>query len=264
MALTLDKPGSSEATYLVDGDSTFGSATEAIRRRKPNVDSEFMAIVVGVGYHLKDSVFSPRRDFDLTPPSPTYTPPEGPDGIPRPRAHGGADKFLDFLEHVVRPFIYSTVFPDIEIGREALFGHSYGGLFALHALFTRPSLFDMFIAASPSIWWNDRFILEEERRYRETSGTEARPVLRLSFGSLEQFPARRRNQTQEEYEQVLCNAAKRRMADNCTEMHQRLQRTGQLRSIELREYKDEDHGSVVAAALNGGIIYFLETEDDER
>lgn len=63
---------------------------------------------------------------------------------------------------------------------------------------------------------------------------------------------------------MLCNAAKRRMADNCTEMHRRLQQTSQLRSIELREYKDEDHGSVVAAALNGGIIYFLETEDDER
>lgn len=248
----------------MDGDSTFGSATEDIRRRKPNVDSQVEAIVVAVGYHLTDSVLSPRRDFDLTPPSPTYSLPEWSDGTPRTRPHGGADKFLDFLLHVVRPFVYSTVFPNVGIEREALFGHSFGGLFVLHALFTRPSSFYTFIAASPSIWWNNQFIHEEERRYRETSRTEARPVLRLSYGSLEQFPARRHNQSLEQYEQLLCSAAKPRMADNCTEMYQRLQQTDQLRSIELREYKDEDHLGVVAAALNGGIIYFLEMEDNER
>jgi pimeloyl-ACP methyl ester carboxylesterase len=48
--------------------------------------------------------------------------------------------------------------------RLSLWGHSYGGLFVLHTLFTRPGLFSRYIAASPSLWWQHGLILEEERR----------------------------------------------------------------------------------------------------
>ena len=40
-----------------------------------------------------------------------------------------------------------------------LVGHSYGGLFALHALVTRPDVFDAYIAISPSLHWNNQALV---------------------------------------------------------------------------------------------------------
>ncbi|WP_253816324.1 hypothetical protein [Myxococcus xanthus] len=37
----------------------------------------------------------------------------------------------------------------------------------LHAFFTRPTSFDTFIAGSPSIWWNDRYVLTEKTAFLE-------------------------------------------------------------------------------------------------
>jgi predicted alpha/beta superfamily hydrolase len=39
-------------------------------------------------------------------------------------------------------------------GRATLAGHSLGGLFTLHAFFSRTDLFSTWVAGSPSIWWN--------------------------------------------------------------------------------------------------------------
>ncbi|CDD70721.1 putative uncharacterized protein [Sutterella sp. CAG:397] len=33
-------------------------------------------------------------------------------------------------------------------------GHSFGGLFALHTMAERPELFDAWVAADPSLWWD--------------------------------------------------------------------------------------------------------------
>ena len=35
-----------------------------------------------------------------------------------------------------------------------LMGHSFGGLFALSTMASRPALFDAWVAADPSLWWN--------------------------------------------------------------------------------------------------------------
>jgi uncharacterized protein len=38
---------------------------------------------------------------------------------------------------------------------EILVGHSFGGLFAIHALVTKPTLFDAYIAIDPTVGWNN-------------------------------------------------------------------------------------------------------------
>ena len=61
---------------------------------------------------------------------------------------GGADRFLDFFESELTPLIersYRTLL------HRTLVGHSLGGLFALHALISRPELFDAIIAISPAL-----------------------------------------------------------------------------------------------------------------
>lgn len=35
-----------------------------------------------------------------------------------------------------------------------LMGHSFGGLFALSTMASRPELFDAWVAADPSLWWD--------------------------------------------------------------------------------------------------------------
>ncbi|KAL2810161.1 Alpha/Beta hydrolase protein [Aspergillus granulosus] len=242
------------ALYLVDGNALFLTATEALRRRQSHRSQETGTVVVAVGYPLTTSVFSPRRSFDLTPPCKKYTPPNGPDGKPKVEDHGGADRFLSFITEVVQPFISTKVFPGVCFRNRALFGHSYGGLFTLHTLFTRPSAFDMYLAASPSIWWSDGFVLSEAANFCDTPSATP-PVLRLSFGSREETPIREPGESEERFELRKRAAAQRRMRGNCTDLYSLLLRSNRLRLVEMREYPDEDHGSVIAPALSGAIEF---------
>ena len=60
----------------------------------------------------------------------------------------------------------------IDPTREYLWGHSYGGLFTLHVLFTQPDAFARYIVGDPSTWWNDGLLLDEWKRFdaRQAAG----------------------------------------------------------------------------------------------
>jgi hypothetical protein len=65
---------------------------------------------------------------------------------------GGASKFLDFFEQELFPYVdanYRTM------PLRLFTGHSFGGLFALNAFFTRPEMFDAVLAVSPSLRWDE-------------------------------------------------------------------------------------------------------------
>ena len=65
---------------------------------------------------------------------------------------GGAPKFLDFFEQELFPYVdahYRT------LPLKFFTGHSFGGLFALNALFMRPEMFTALLAVSPSLNWDD-------------------------------------------------------------------------------------------------------------
>jgi len=143
-------------------------------------------IVVGIGYpvgHFFDA--SEFRATDLTP---TFVPNyeeisvrESPDW-PVPDGNGRAPQFLRFLREELVPLIeeeYRTVPDD-----RALYGHSYGGLFALHALLQGERAFQRFIIGSPSLWWDDRVSFEHEAAYAAVNDSLPARVF-LSVGSLE-------------------------------------------------------------------------------
>lgn len=100
------------------------------------------------------------RTRDLTPTKATMPRPDGPP-LEFPTA-GGADRFLDFLERELIPKVESTY---RTVPYRVFAGHSFGGLFALHALAARPRLFGGIVAVSPSLLWDDRVVL---RRLRES------------------------------------------------------------------------------------------------
>lgn len=69
---------------------------------------------------------------------------------------GGGPKLLSFLKNELIPYINSH-YPSS--GTNILWGHSLGGLFVLYSMLTEPQLFESYIAADPSLWWDNKFLL---------------------------------------------------------------------------------------------------------
>jgi predicted alpha/beta superfamily hydrolase len=189
-----------------------------------------------------------RRSFDLTPSTKSESP-----------GYGGADLFLDFIEDTVRPAVKAR-FSQLSCAREALYGHSYGGLFALHALFTRPHLFDGYMASSPSIWWNSRCILDTARSFleREKAVEKHSPTLMLSFGSFEQNPPQWTNEPLDHYEARKQIASDLRMADNVNDLCEMLRGCERLHTVALKPYEGEEHTSVMACSMSRSLTTFFE------
>jgi predicted alpha/beta superfamily hydrolase len=115
-------------------------------------------IVVGIIYNQSDSAWWVNRSRDFTPTLDTLTP----FGKNWPLA-GGADKFLDFIEHELHPAIMEKYLVDDT--QTGIIGHSFGGLLAAYAFLTRDQLFDRYIVVSPCAVWDQELLLriEEER-----------------------------------------------------------------------------------------------------
>ncbi len=77
----------------------------------------------------------------------------------------GASRFLNFIEAELITTInqqYRT------IPYKVLSGTSFGGLFAVHTLATKPDLFNAYIAISPSLWWDNSITLERIKAFLTT------------------------------------------------------------------------------------------------
>ncbi|WP_095198276.1 alpha/beta hydrolase [Mesorhizobium carmichaelinearum] len=142
--------------YMTDGNAVIGTAVDAMRAQAfyPLGTNVGWGVIVAIGYPVAGAYDPLRRSWDLGPP-PGKTYPPFYEGTPEVRT-GGAGDFLAFIEDELKPWVASRT--RIDETRQALYGHSFGGLFALYALLTRPLSFRTFIAASPAIYWEDRAI----------------------------------------------------------------------------------------------------------
>jgi len=157
--------------YVLDGNAMFAGFAEARRIQGFGGRDLDKMIVVGIG-HPGEQVYDPRRMEDFTAP---ITTPE----LKRLYAKypsGGRDAFRAFLLDELKPAIAKR-YP-VHPQRQALYGHSLGGLFALHLFFSHPGSFDTIIAASPSIWWDDQAILAEEAAWRARAGKDGKVARR--------------------------------------------------------------------------------------
>lgn len=148
----LPDSGGYPVIYVLDGNAYFASLHEAKRAQEPFRQ----AIIVGIAYPGEAPHNFLRRSYDLSPPvsEEQNTPPQG-----------GQDELLDFIEHSLMPAIAGR-FP-VDANHQSLYGHSFGGMFAIYAFLTRPDLFNHIVAASPSLWWNDSYLLKHERDFRQ-------------------------------------------------------------------------------------------------
>jgi predicted alpha/beta superfamily hydrolase len=92
------------------------------------------AIVVGV--------FNIDRNHDFLP-----------DSSQAATTGGGADNFLQFFKTELMPRINKNFKTE---SFNVLIGHSYGGVFVMHALLNDPDLFDAYIAIDPSFWYKNQ------------------------------------------------------------------------------------------------------------
>lgn len=74
---------------------------------------------------------------------------------------GGGASFLEFVQTELVPHVESNYETD---GNRVLFGHSFGGLFALYAMTTEPDLFDGYISVSGSVWWDDNYLFDKTEK----------------------------------------------------------------------------------------------------
>jgi hypothetical protein len=177
-------------------------------------------IVVGIG--------NTDRNRDLTP---THADVKNDDGTVMPfPTSGGADKFLDFIQ--------TELIPEIEKRyRTAPYrifsGHSFGGLFAIHALITRPDLFNAYIAVSPSLQWDDGRTFHQAQEFF-AKHTELKRTLFFSLGN--------------EGERV------NPMGENFVGLQNTLT-AGLPKGFiwKSERYPDEDHGSTVLRAHYAGL-----------
>jgi predicted alpha/beta superfamily hydrolase len=161
--------------YLLDGNAALGGLTPDLLRE---LERGYSPVLVAVGYATRDRIHRTHRTLD-------YTPRRGP-GVQRDpltdEPSGGADTFLDLLETRVQPAVARRV--AVNVQRQTLWGHSYGGLLVLHALLTRPHSYQNYSAASPSLWWGSGRILEEQAGFEQRLGRHQATLL-LMRGDLE-------------------------------------------------------------------------------
>ena len=100
------------------------------------------------------------RTRDMTP---SHADEKNPDGtVHADPTSGGADHFVDFIQNELMPEIERRY----RVAPYKIFvGHSFGGLLAVHILITRPDMFQAYIAASPSLWWDNQSTLHQAQDF---------------------------------------------------------------------------------------------------
>lgn len=233
-------PGGYPVLYVLDANWMFATAVDTVRafERRPGGKP---AVVIGIGYPDGLEV-NRERALDLTPRL----------GSPEPKmaGTGGAEAFLRFVETRLKPEVAKRY--KVDAARESLFGHSYGGLFTLYALVNRPALFDNWVAASPSIWFEDRLMQRANLRKRlaaKLAASGAAPRVLITAGEYEQaadpdFPPPRLDLLME-----------RRQVDNAREFGEFLTQPGV--AVRVETLAGEDHGTVIPVAIARAVRWSL-------
>jgi predicted alpha/beta superfamily hydrolase len=152
--------------YMTDGDAHMPHTAGTIEFL---VQNGRIADLIVVGVTNTD------RTRDLTPTKSTIKNAAG--ELQNPTA-GGADNFLKFFETELMPAIEK----DYRVQPyRILAGHSLGGLFAIHAMISKPGLFNSYIAVSPSLQLENREALKRAEDFLKNQ-KEMKVTLYASIG----------------------------------------------------------------------------------
>jgi predicted alpha/beta superfamily hydrolase len=137
--------------YLFDAEEQYAGFRELIQKENPDGSKVFRdTIVVGIR--------NTSRSRDLTP---THSVRDSKGKRTRAfRPSGGGDNFITFIKEELFPYIEEKYPVSSE---RILMGHSLGGLTTINMLLHYPEMFSGYIASDPSMWWDDKIMLNEAR-----------------------------------------------------------------------------------------------------
>ncbi len=118
--------------YLLDGRMHFQHASSAV---------DYLSQIGIIPEMIVVAITNVDRTRDFTP---TH--------VPERPTSGGAEKFINFIETELVPFIEKNYKAS---PYRILMGHSLGGVFTAYSLCTKPELFNGYIAISPSLKYNN-------------------------------------------------------------------------------------------------------------
>lgn len=157
---------------LIDAEQfVFGAVQEA--RMRGALGDIASPLIVAIGYGDCDPAVAHQRrieDFGVLAPD-------------------GPSQFCRLLVSELLPWIEAH-WP-IDPARRGIFGFSLGALAALEVLRQRPTAFNRYVAASPSLWWGDRAMIRafaQENAPARPSDVSVR--LLVSWGEYEEDPTK--------------------------------------------------------------------------
>ena len=154
--------------YMTDGNAHIGHTSSTV---------EFLAQNGRMSELIVVGITNTDRTRDLSPTHVTTTVAGGNSALQFPTS-GGADKFLKFIE--------TELIPDIEKRYRVqpyriLAGHSLGGLFTIHAMVSRPELFQSYVAVSPALQWDNQVAVKRAEDFFKAR-KEFQATLFMSLG----------------------------------------------------------------------------------
>lgn len=142
--------------YLLDGGQHFQHVSGLVK---------FLYEQGRIPRMLVVAVPNTNRNRDLSPPS------ESEMDVRFVPERGGADNFLRFFSDELIPYVEKN-YPTRPY--RILVGHSLGGTFAVHALLTRPEVFNAYIVIDPNLLWNNEVLISQaDAFFNETEELEA-------------------------------------------------------------------------------------------
>ena len=154
--------------YVLDGNSLFLLVSHIANTIVTFSNTMPAALIVSIGYpadpalsrgaNIKNQLSWRTRDL-----SPRWT-----SGKPPASGTGGAADFLAFIEQDLKPFVASR-YP-VNPADQTLVGHSFSGLFAVYTLLNSPRSFTRYVAASPSLFWDEHASITQAQTFAARFG----------------------------------------------------------------------------------------------
>ncbi len=160
--------------YVLDGNAAFESAANIAKSVGAGANRLGLnpVVIVAVGYPDQNTFDVQKRALDYTPKTSAEFQAQA------KYQYGGADQFIQFLDKELKPAISSRI--KVNAQQQSLFGHSFGGLFALHTFFSKPQTFQRYIAASPSLWFDNYALLNRQAEWLKNKAHTTQNVMLMT------------------------------------------------------------------------------------
>ncbi|MEM7162903.1 MAG: alpha/beta hydrolase-fold protein [Bacteroidota bacterium] len=179
-------------------------------------------ILVGLSYETNPMAYGQLRNRD-------YLPPINETDIAK-----GGDEFLQFIKSELIPYMENNYSADPE--NRGLMGFSAGGLFTTWAFKEEPSLFQKLAIISPSLWYDEAYLFEDEALLNAIKNADDLKVL-ITCGSLEGNT----------------------MVSHTDRLFELVQENKNIQSAKVI-FEGETHGSVSTAAMARGLYFLYENQ----